>query len=141
MLGSWWLSSCSSCPTCFTFLSLFYPRFRFCRGCKIDCTEDRAYIGNANIAVDWDPTALHLRYQTSQERVKRKKKVVWENVSCQEHLVSMHFYAGMHLIMFALFSGAQAFLGLDSFLLPYTWNLLALQWECSSITAVGFVFS
>lgn len=43
--------------------------FRFCRGCKIDCGEDRAFIGNACIAVDWDPTALHLRYQTSQERV------------------------------------------------------------------------
>lgn len=43
---------------------------RFCRGCKIECTEDRACVGNAYIAVDWDPTALHLRYQTSQERVK-----------------------------------------------------------------------
>lgn len=45
------------------------PWYRFCRGCKIDCGEDRAFIGNAYIAVDWDPTALHLRYQTSQERV------------------------------------------------------------------------
>ncbi|KAE8624792.1 hypothetical protein XENTR_v10006050 [Xenopus tropicalis] len=51
-------NSCASCPW-----------YRFCRGCKIECSEDRAYIGNAYIAVDWDPTALHLRYQTSQERV------------------------------------------------------------------------
>lgn len=43
---------------------------RFCRGCLIECTDDRASVGNAYIAVDWDPTALHLRYQTSQERVK-----------------------------------------------------------------------
>lgn len=35
----------------------------------MDCNEDRASLGNAYIAVDWDPTALHLRYQTSQERV------------------------------------------------------------------------
>ena len=42
---------------------------RFCRGCAIECTDDRASVGNAYIAVDWDPTALHLRYQTSQERV------------------------------------------------------------------------
>lgn len=42
---------------------------RFCRGCKVECNEDRASLGNAYIAVDWDPTALHLRYQTSQERV------------------------------------------------------------------------
>uniref|UniRef100_A0A3B5L6N0 ubiquitinyl hydrolase 1 n=1 Tax=Xiphophorus couchianus TaxID=32473 RepID=A0A3B5L6N0_9TELE len=45
------------------------PWYRFCRGCTIECTEDRASVGNAYIAVDWDPTALHLRYQTSQERV------------------------------------------------------------------------
>lgn len=44
--------------------------FRFCRGCLIECSDDRASLGNAYIAVDWDPTALHLRYQTSQERVK-----------------------------------------------------------------------
>lgn len=42
---------------------------RFCRGCIIVCNDDRAIVGNACIAVDWDPTALHLRYQTSQERV------------------------------------------------------------------------
>ncbi len=45
---------------------------RFCRGCTIECAEDRASVGNAYIAVDWDPTALHLRYQTSQERVTVK---------------------------------------------------------------------
>ncbi|KAJ8280946.1 hypothetical protein GJAV_G00061360 [Gymnothorax javanicus] len=44
------------------------PWYRFCRGCTVDCHEDRAALGNAYIAVDWDPTALHLRYQTSQER-------------------------------------------------------------------------
>lgn len=42
---------------------------RFCRGCTVECNEDLASLGNAYIAVDWDPTALHLRYQTSQERV------------------------------------------------------------------------
>uniref|UniRef100_A0A8C7G5A8 Ubiquitin carboxyl-terminal hydrolase n=1 Tax=Oncorhynchus kisutch TaxID=8019 RepID=A0A8C7G5A8_ONCKI len=52
----------SSCAWC--------PWYRFCRGCAVDCTEDRASVENAYIAVDWDPTALHLRYQTSQERVK-----------------------------------------------------------------------
>lgn len=49
---------------------------RFCRGCTIECTEDRASVGNAYIAVDWDPTALHLRYQTSQERVGRTQHFV-----------------------------------------------------------------
>ncbi|XP_062407910.1 ubiquitin carboxyl-terminal hydrolase 32 isoform X2 [Sardina pilchardus] len=48
------------------------PWYRFCRGCMVDCCEDRASLGNAYIAVDWDPTALHLRYQTSQERVREQ---------------------------------------------------------------------
>ncbi|XP_054650147.1 ubiquitin carboxyl-terminal hydrolase 32 isoform X2 [Dunckerocampus dactyliophorus] len=51
----------TSCALC--------PWYRFCRGCIVVCTEDRASIGNAYISVDWDPTALHLRYQTSQERI------------------------------------------------------------------------
>lgn len=42
----------------------------------IECTDDRACLGNAYIAIDWDPTALHLRYQTSQERVKTHKYTV-----------------------------------------------------------------
>ncbi|XP_017548184.2 ubiquitin carboxyl-terminal hydrolase 32-like [Pygocentrus nattereri] len=45
------------------------PWYRFCRGCTIECNDDRAAVGNVCIAVDWDPTALHLRYQTSQERL------------------------------------------------------------------------
>ncbi|EMP37715.1 Ubiquitin carboxyl-terminal hydrolase 32 [Chelonia mydas] len=53
--------------------------FRFCRGCKIECAEDRACIGNAYIAVDWDPTALHLRYQTSQERIIHLKRFQFVN--------------------------------------------------------------
>lgn len=60
--------------------------FRFCRGCKIDCTEERASIGNANIAVDWDPTALHLRYQTSQERVKELCRKAPKNLSSNSKL-------------------------------------------------------
>ncbi|XP_022537013.2 ubiquitin carboxyl-terminal hydrolase 32 [Astyanax mexicanus] len=45
------------------------PWYRFCRGCAIECNDDRAALGSVCIAVDWDPTALHLRYQTSQERL------------------------------------------------------------------------
>ncbi|XP_063059044.1 ubiquitin carboxyl-terminal hydrolase 32-like [Engraulis encrasicolus] len=45
------------------------PWYRFCRGCAIECSDEPATVGNAYIAVDWDPTALHLRYQTSQERM------------------------------------------------------------------------
>ncbi|XP_066507438.1 ubiquitin carboxyl-terminal hydrolase 32-like isoform X2 [Hoplias malabaricus] len=51
-------NSCAKCPW-----------YRFCRGCTIECNDEKAAVGNVCIAVDWDPTALHLRYQTSQERL------------------------------------------------------------------------
>ncbi|ELT99007.1 hypothetical protein CAPTEDRAFT_129894 [Capitella teleta] len=44
------------------------PWYRFCRGCKLDCSEDMYNFGSSYIAIDWEPTALHLRYQQSQER-------------------------------------------------------------------------
>ncbi|KAK2185909.1 hypothetical protein NP493_217g02044 [Ridgeia piscesae] len=43
------------------------PWFRFCRGCRLEFNLE-PFSGSAYIAVDWEPTALHLRYQTSQEK-------------------------------------------------------------------------
>ncbi|KAF4012049.1 hypothetical protein G4228_004148 [Cervus hanglu yarkandensis] len=65
------------------------PWYRFCRGCKIDCGEDRAFIGNACIAVDWDPTALHLRYQTSQERVVDEHESVEQSRRAQAEPINL----------------------------------------------------
>nr|XP_048302697.1 ubiquitin carboxyl-terminal hydrolase 32 isoform X3 [Myodes glareolus] len=65
------------------------PWYRFCRGCKIDCGEDRAFIGNACIAVDWDPTALHLRYQTSQERVVEEHESVEQSRRAQAEPINL----------------------------------------------------
>lgn len=48
----------------------------------MDCNEDRASLGNAYIAVDWDPTALHLRYQTSQERVSAIRMFIFMFKGC-----------------------------------------------------------
>ncbi|PSN41510.1 hypothetical protein C0J52_07225 [Blattella germanica] len=45
------------------------PWYRFCRGCRIQCCDAEFNFGSSHLAIDWDPTALHLRYQTSQERV------------------------------------------------------------------------
>ncbi|XP_046979817.1 ubiquitin carboxyl-terminal hydrolase 32 [Schistocerca americana] len=45
------------------------PWYRFCRGCRIPCSEAEFNFRCTHLAIDWDPTALHLRYQTSQERV------------------------------------------------------------------------
>ncbi|NXN97924.1 UBP32 hydrolase, partial [Rhinopomastus cyanomelas] len=65
------------------------PWYRFCRGCKIDCSEDRACVGNAYIAVDWDPTALHLRYQTSQERIVEEHESVEQSRRAQAEPINL----------------------------------------------------
>ncbi|XP_062448640.1 ubiquitin carboxyl-terminal hydrolase 32 [Rhea pennata] len=65
------------------------PWYKFCRGCKIECTEDRACVGNAYIAVDWDPTALHLRYQTSQERIVEEHESVEQSRRAQAEPINL----------------------------------------------------
>ncbi|XP_055004073.1 ubiquitin carboxyl-terminal hydrolase 32 isoform X2 [Boleophthalmus pectinirostris] len=65
------------------------PWYRFCRGCTIECTEERASVGNAYIAVDWDPTALHLRYQTSQERIVEEHSSVEQSRRAQAEPISL----------------------------------------------------
>ena len=44
--------------------------------------------GGSFLAIDWEPTALHLRYQTSQERVRRS--IYWQmsQERVGEHLLS-----------------------------------------------------
>ncbi|RZC35813.1 ubiquitin carboxyl-terminal hydrolase 32, partial [Asbolus verrucosus] len=48
---------------------------QFCRGCTLPCSEELLIDhcrGNLNvmcIAIDWDPTALHLRYQSNREKL------------------------------------------------------------------------
>ncbi|XP_049824907.1 ubiquitin carboxyl-terminal hydrolase 32 isoform X2 [Aethina tumida] len=52
---------------------------QFCRGCALPCSEDELLFekcksamlsgSNMHIAIDWDPTALHLRYQTNREKL------------------------------------------------------------------------
>jgi hypothetical protein len=44
---------------------------RLCRGCAVPCTGEALRAGAAAssfYAVDWDPTALHLRYLAAAER-------------------------------------------------------------------------
>lgn len=50
-------------------LCAWCPWYRFCRGCTILCNDTDFNFSANHIAIDWDPTALHLRYQTSQESV------------------------------------------------------------------------
>ncbi|XP_071030491.1 ubiquitin carboxyl-terminal hydrolase 32-like [Oncorhynchus clarkii lewisi] len=65
------------------------PWYRFCRGCTVECNNERAAVGNAFMAVDWDPTALHLRYQTSQERIVEEHPSVEQSRRAQAEPISL----------------------------------------------------
>ena len=39
-----------------------------CRGCDLPCTASLIHSPSSFLAIDWDPTALHLRYLAAQER-------------------------------------------------------------------------
>ncbi|KAL0994176.1 hypothetical protein UPYG_G00118780 [Umbra pygmaea] len=65
------------------------PWYRFCRGCTVECNEDMVALGNAFMAVDWDPTALHLRYQTSQERIVEEHPSVEQSRRAQAEPISL----------------------------------------------------
>lgn len=41
---------------------------RMCRGCALPCTAALINSPSSFFAIDWDPTALHLRYLAAQER-------------------------------------------------------------------------
>uniref|UniRef100_A0A1B6CHY2 ubiquitinyl hydrolase 1 n=1 Tax=Clastoptera arizonana TaxID=38151 RepID=A0A1B6CHY2_9HEMI len=45
------------------------PWYRFCKGCRIQCSDQEFSFSSRYLAIDWDPTALHLRYQTLQEQL------------------------------------------------------------------------
>lgn len=53
--GSW----CSQCQW-----------HRFCRGCALPCSGDDLFVDSpsSHLAIDWDQTALHLRYLSAQEK-------------------------------------------------------------------------
>ncbi|XP_059179325.1 ubiquitin carboxyl-terminal hydrolase 32-like isoform X2 [Physella acuta] len=50
------------------FLCYKCPWYRFCRGCRVECNTELYGKGSAFLAIDWEATALHLRYQTTQEK-------------------------------------------------------------------------
>ncbi|XP_065891186.1 ubiquitin carboxyl-terminal hydrolase 32-like isoform X2 [Dysidea avara] len=63
--------SCSQCPW-----------YRFCRGCLLTC-NDTVFASKCDyLAIDWDPTVRHIRYQSALERpidhesIKQAREVV-----------------------------------------------------------------
>ncbi|XP_018565793.1 ubiquitin carboxyl-terminal hydrolase 32 isoform X2 [Anoplophora glabripennis] len=55
---------------------------KFCRGCVLPCSDElvaekcRGSQGTMYIAIDWDPTALHLRYQSNREKLWQEHESV-----------------------------------------------------------------
>ena len=46
------------------------PWHRFCRGCTLPCASQDFAFAASYLAIDWDQTALHLRYLSAQEKVQ-----------------------------------------------------------------------
>ncbi|GFR71302.1 ubiquitin carboxyl-terminal hydrolase 32 [Elysia marginata] len=52
------------------------PWYRFCRGCKVECNGELYGRSSSFLAIDWEATALHLRYQTTQEKYHEEHESV-----------------------------------------------------------------
>lgn len=50
-----------------------------CRGCPIPCTAEQLSTPSSFFAIDWDPTALHLRYLAGAERAWQEDSSVAES--------------------------------------------------------------
>ncbi|XP_023240605.1 ubiquitin carboxyl-terminal hydrolase 32-like, partial [Centruroides sculpturatus] len=66
------------------------PWYSFCRGCRIECCDADFNFSAAYIAIDWDPTALHLRYQASQELVFMDHRSVEQTRRQQTEPINLH---------------------------------------------------
>lgn len=74
------------------------PWYRFCRGCQLPCDDNTFPQNAAFLAIDWDPTALHLRYQTVLEKVREadlKGISLAENVMSADVLETPYTYASL----------------------------------------------
>ncbi|XP_052268914.1 ubiquitin carboxyl-terminal hydrolase 32-like isoform X1 [Dreissena polymorpha] len=71
------------------FTCAWCPWYRFCRGCSLECNSETFNFGSSFIAIDWEPTALHLRYQTSCERFVEDHASVAESRTRQSEPIDL----------------------------------------------------
>ncbi|CAK8672621.1 unnamed protein product [Clavelina lepadiformis] len=67
------------------------PWFRFCKGCLIQCDDEVWKQSSEYIAIDWDATALHLRYQTSAEKEMVDDASVEEGHKGQQQRIDLDY--------------------------------------------------
>lgn len=63
--------------------------YKFCRGCVIECNTNPFNFGSSFVAIDWEPTALHLRYQTSNEKLLQEHRSVEESRRLQTEPIDL----------------------------------------------------
>ena len=68
------------------------PWHRFCRGCELPCTNDEFSFAASYIAIDWDPTALHLRYLAVQEKAFIEDPSVEASLKVKLNLLHNYLY-------------------------------------------------
>ncbi|KAM7433841.1 Transcription elongation factorSPT6 [Porites harrisoni] len=66
------------------------PWYRFCHGCVIKCSEQEFGSSSSYIAIEWDPTTLHLRYQSSQEKVFTEHESVERSRKMQTEPIDLY---------------------------------------------------
>ncbi|CAI9715032.1 ubiquitin carboxyl-terminal hydrolase 32-like [Octopus vulgaris] len=71
------------------FACAWCPWYKFCRGCVIDCNTNVFNFGSSFVAIDWEPTALHLRYQTSNEKFIQEHRSVEESRRLQTEPIDL----------------------------------------------------
>ena len=73
------------------------PWHRFCRGCELPCTNDEFSFAASYIAIDWDPTALHLRYLAVQEKAFIEDPSVEASLKVRLNLLHNYLYRVFHM--------------------------------------------
>nr|CAB3267554.1 ubiquitin carboxyl-terminal hydrolase 32 [Phallusia mammillata] len=66
------------------------PWFSFCNGCQIPCDDGSWEQASGFLAIDWDPTALHLRYQPTVEREVKDDSSVEEGHRGQQQRIDLN---------------------------------------------------
>lgn len=69
---------------------LYFLFNRFCHGCVIKCSEQEFGCSSSYIAIEWDPTTLHLRYQSSQEKVSTEHESVERSRKLQTEPIDLY---------------------------------------------------
>ncbi|XP_059091560.1 ubiquitin carboxyl-terminal hydrolase 32-like isoform X2 [Tigriopus californicus] len=61
----------------------------YCRGCPLPCSAEPFQFSSSNLAIDWDQTALHLRYLSAQEKSFKEDPSVGESLRAATESITL----------------------------------------------------